>query len=1297
MADTGLPWSIPNAGFSIQPVNGEFAAWSRGSSVPPDGWTALTGTWSSSMSRCQGGTGPYAVDFGSSGIPSSLVSDYIVVLPNTRYLLSALRRIVTGSGAALSQGVRVDWYDDTRTIISSNNLDLIANTAGVWTYSGLDITSPIKAVYAKVVVGRFNVNGSTDIQVDAIKLDRAVYIPSGVISLDDVTDGVTYARPKGAYMTAGIINAVVRGAGTVGTDFLFKKPNIADPDTLDGVPDSVTYGKVKNTMLTAGEVTSLSRGGSVYATSTFFQKALDNLDNIVDGSSFRKVGTGYVDASNRITGILRGTSAIPGTDIFVKPLDTLDNITDGTVNGKVKNTMLTGGEITSLSRGGTVYATTTFFQKALDNLDNVVDGTSFRKVGTAYVDSSNRITNILRGTSPLAGADIFAKTLDTLDNVTDGSSFRKVGTSYVDASNRIVAIRNTSGLGADIPGTAVFSKSVDTLDNVTDGASFRKVSTSYVDASNRISSVFNGTSAVAGSNLFNKAVDTLDNVSNGTSFARVSASTIDSGVVSSIRYGAGVTVNTVNLFRKGTDTLDSVVDSASFRKVSATYINPSNQITVVRRAGSDESVDNLFKKSSDTFASVAGTLSDGQLGTNVVNTSNIKDGNITGVKVADYTLTGNEFADGPAFRAYDEGDGTVLRARANTYVNIDTVDVTSNQYASTFSITASAPASYLTGFSFYNNTSIGPYAPHVVFRYKTGSGTWPATSTGRISTVINSVTYTSTFTIYGDGVWHTVFADVSAWGSTNVFASSQIKMEFPFSGTNPSAGAKFQMGYFATGIANGGSANGIMTSVGNVGVGSMPSGYGKLEVTPTSGQRLAIASNGAGAESGSTGLLSHNGAGVYVPNASVASAFSWYRTGNLLSMKLDSSGNFGVGTTPGNKLHVLTGDVDGIRVESSNSGYLEVGQTSGQRWRWANNYSVSPALELLTGASGAAPATSLMTVTAAGNFGIKTTSPARELSVKGQVTISPSGTGDDTAYNGQLIITKPSTAGQHINMIRAGNHVRSIGFKPSTNTFLIAGGETTDSNFGNSIPFSIDAAGGVGCNTTTPVGGNTRLTVAGDITFTSGYGVLGNSYYSGASFYYAATGAATALSVGSGQFSLQTAPSGTGGNAATFTARLVTTTTASTFTGHVYPNANNTYTLGSSGQAWADVWCNRGAFNGSDARIKNTIEDCDRGLAFIEALRPRKYRLNVGSVKVTEGEDGRDKFEGVPGKRPHYGFVAQEVKEAVDADGLGDFAGYAYAAESDSHWLTYEEFISPLVKAVQELSAKVKRIEAAQL
>ena len=61
----------------------------------------------------------------------------------------------------------------------------------------------------------------------------------------------------------------------------------------------------------------------------------------------------------------------------------------------------------------------------------------------------------------------------------------------------------------------------------------------------------------------------------------------------------------------------------------------------------------------------------------------------------------------------------------------------------------------------------------------------------------------------------------------------------------------------------------------------------------------------------------------------------------------------------------------------------------------------------------------------------------------------------------------------------------------------------------------------------------------------------------------------------------------------------------------------------------------------------------------------------------------------VPGKRTHYGFIAQEVKELVDKLGISDFGGYV-EGEDGKLGLRYGEFISPIVSCLQDV---IKRLE----
>ena len=60
-----------------------------------------------------------------------------------------------------------------------------------------------------------------------------------------------------------------------------------------------------------------------------------------------------------------------------------------------------------------------------------------------------------------------------------------------------------------------------------------------------------------------------------------------------------------------------------------------------------------------------------------------------------------------------------------------------------------------------------------------------------------------------------------------------------------------------------------------------------------------------------------------------------------------------------------------------------------------------------------------------------------------------------------------------------------------------------------------------------------------------------------------------------------------------------------------------------------------------------------------------------------------------------YGFIAQEVKAAMDTHNITGFNGWHVTSEDQGsqQGISYEMFVMPLVKAVQELSAKNDALE----
>ena len=108
----------------------------------------------------------------------------------------------------------------------------------------------------------------------------------------------------------------------------------------------------------------------------------------------------------------------------------------------------------------------------------------------------------------------------------------------------------------------------------------------------------------------------------------------------------------------------------------------------------------------------------------------------------------------------------------------------------------------------------------------------------------------------------------------------------------------------------------------------------------------------------------------------------------------------------------------------------------------------------------------------------------------------------------------------------------------------------------------------------------------------------------------------------------------------------------------------------------------------SDMRDKKDIEDLDAGLGFINALRPVQFTWDM---RPTTGMDG-EVIEGRKGD-PDTGFLAQDLKAAQVATGI-TIPGLVYDSNPDKLEAGYGKLLPVLVKAIQELSAKVEALEA---
>ena len=136
--------------------------------------------------------------------------------------------------------------------------------------------------------------------------------------------------------------------------------------------------------------------------------------------------------------------------------------------------------------------------------------------------------------------------------------------------------------------------------------------------------------------------------------------------------------------------------------------------------------------------------------------------------------------------------------------------------------------------------------------------------------------------------------------------------------------------------------------------------------------------------------------------------------------------------------------------------------------------------------------------------------------------------------------------------------------------------------------------------------------------------------------------------------------------------------------------------------------------NRSDLRDKADVRDTQLGLNFVNALRPVDYKLDMRDDYKPARPDDVENAEAMAAWREaskienlthdgskkrsrfHHGLIAQEVKAVLDAQGIdfGGFQDHKIAGGNDVLTIGYDELIAPLIKAIQELTARVQELEA---
>jgi hypothetical protein len=379
--------------------------------------------------------------------------------------------------------------------------------------------------------------------------------------------------------------------------------------------------------------------------------------------------------------------------------------------------------------------------------------------------------------------------------------------------------------------------------------------------------------------------------------------------------------------------------------------------------------------------------------------------------------------------------------------------------------------------------------------------------------------------------------------------------------------------------------------------------------------------------------------GIYSPTADTIA----FTEGGVESMRINSAGYVGIGTNnPISRLHI-----SGTGAEVRNQGdsnYYSLFKTDGTAvgyWQGAADGSIglgSYAGNLAIISIAEFPLifstnnTERMRLDSSGNLGIGNNSPVARLQVAGTVKI---GTGANT--NGQtLMVNNPSGTAAGIQLFQDGNESWVISNPASTTslTFAASGNER----------MRLTNDGKLLVGTTASTSGASRLAVLDGGVSTVGIEAFANSGSFAGNIYIAYANRNTT----NGSFNAYTYF-----NAGAGTTRFIVADSGSCF------NSTGTY----------------GSF--SDIKIKENIVDASPKLDKLNQVRIVNYNL-IGDETKQLGVIAQELEQIFPGM----------VNETIDRNKEGKDLG------TKTKSVKYSVFVPMLIKAIQELNAKVTSLEA---
>ena len=570
---------------------------------------------------------------------------------------------------------------------------------------------------------------------------------------------------------------------------------------------------------------------------------------------------------------------------------------------------------------------------------------------------------------------------------------------------------------------------------------------------------------------------------------------------------------------------------------------------------------------------------------------------------------------------------------------------------------------------------------------------------------------------------------------------------------------------FKTGT-NGGGVTNIpaermrIDSSGNVGIGttSPTAGYklnisdttAKTQITSTTGTNLAWSLWNNTGGSVIAGIESSAGGAIFSGTGAYSAVFGHsggypvaFATSNAERMRIDSSGNVGIGTTSPSTYgkFVVAGGDGNTQFNVGTNGVLRVaGYSSSYSGALLESVNTAQSAYLPIAISGSyavvvTSGTERMRIDSSGNVGIGTTSPIQKLDVNSVIFARPS----TTAGSGELIAAAsdysslPSftnTALRQYGSTATGTFYGITKASLGVLEFVNVSTGLIGSNSG-AIAFAtsstermrIDSSGNVGIGVT-PSAWDAAVYTALQISTNSSIASFtnGETRYSSNCFYNTSTWKyitssqlASAYTQGAGAHTWFTAPSGTAGNAITFTQAMTLDSSGNLLVGTTNSapgNGSGNNVAGFSANANGTTWASRSGFEAlsvnrvdttggvlraasagtqvggisvtssatafntsSDYRLKQDVAPMTGALIKVAALKPVTYKWK------RDGSDGE-------------GFIAHELaevcpqavtgaKDAVDADGNPEHQGI------DTSFL-----VATLTAAIQEQQALITSLTA---